>query len=242
MEKPGDSDPHQGLSPEAYAAHLRSLMTDLQSQTQQITTHEIARRRIWDTITRLTRENGVPEEAKFEFAALHHQPTNPQETAEYIDKLKALDEETKASAGQLVAWLTSEVEQTSHPFNPSVRPETEDRYYFHIGLLPQDARLAVNVGGKLSIPVERSAAFPLIGVYLRTEPLSFEGDLYPINSFGRDIVQYESDPGINISLWDKRSPYPLLIGDQTVKEKLKEGQEARPEIEKALDLLTASLF
>ena len=237
------STPEFPTPPENYVALLEGYLADFQHDAQQIEVHKNRQSHTWSRITELVRHYGVPEEAKFAVAAFSGHTTKPEANRAYVEYLKGIDEQVKMSAGHTVAWLTSEVEITSHPFNPAIKPDTVTRYYFHVGLLPQDARLIVGGwGGRLSIPVERSAVVPLSGIYLRDEPLSFENELHPHPTLGNDPVRLEDNPGIDMTMWDKEHPFPLLIGNSAVEDLLNGKLKGYPEIEKALDLLTAKLF
>ena len=237
------STPEFPTPPENYVALLEGYLADFQHDAQQIEVHKNRQSHTWSRITELVRHYGVPEEAKFAVAAFSGHTTKPEANRAYVEYLKGIDKQVKMSAGHTVAWLTSEVEITSHPFNPAIKPDTVTRYYFHVGLLPQDARLIVGGwGGRLSIPVERSAVVPLSGIYLRDEPLSFENELHPHPTLGNDPVRLEDDPGIDMTMWDKEHPFPLLIGNSAVENLLKGDLNGYPEVEQALDLLTAKLF
>ncbi|MEK7095869.1 MAG: hypothetical protein AAB896_01055 [Patescibacteria group bacterium] len=235
--------PPENLEPEVYATDLRSLLLEIQFQTQEMKVHSEARRRAWDQVADLIRTNGVPEEVKFLVAAFAGDPTDPEANRTYVEYLKRIDERVKESAGHTVAWLTSEEVVTSTSFNPSIAPSTDRRYFFHVGLLPQDARLIVEAHGHLSVPVERAAVVPLSGIYLRDDPLSFESELHPLPTLGdSNPVRLEHNPKIDISRWSKEHPFPLLIGNLAVESVLKGDLNGYPEVEKALDLITSRLF
>ena len=237
------STPEFPTPPESYVAQLEACLEDLQYDAQQIEVHKNRQSQTWSHITELVRRYGVPEEAKFAVAAFSGHTTKPEANRAYVEYLKGIDKQVKMSAGHTVAWLTSEVEITSHPFNPAIKPDTVKKYYFHVGLLPQDARLIVGgFGGRLSIPVERSAVVPLRAIYLSDEPLSFENELHPLPTLGNNQVRLEDNPGIDMTMWDKEHPFPLLIGNSAVEDLLNGKLKGYPEIEKALDLLTAKLF
>ena len=220
------STPEFPTPPENYVALLEGYLADFQHDAQQIEVHKNRQSQTWSHITELVRRYGVPEEAKFAVAAFSGHTTKPEANRAYVEYLKGIDKQVKMSAGHTVAWLT-----------------IEKKYYFHVGLLPQDARLIVGgFGGRLSIPVERSAVVPLSGIYLRDEPLSFENELHPHPTLGNDPVRLEDNPGIDMTMWDKEHPFPLLIGNSAVEDLLNGKLKGYPEIEKALDLLTAKLF
>ena len=220
------STPEFPTPPENYVALLEGYLADFQHDAQQIEVHKNRQSHTWSRITELVRHYGVPEEAKFAVAAFSGHTTKPEANKAYVEYLKEIDEQVKMSAGHTVAWLT-----------------IEKKYYFHVGLLPQDARLIVGgFGGRLSIPVERSAVVPLRAIYLSDEPLSFENELHPHPTLGNDPVRLEDNPGIDMTMWDKEHPFPLLIGNSAVEDLLNGKLKGYPEIEKALDLLTAKLF
>ncbi|HCM51703.1 TPA: hypothetical protein DIS56_01035 [Candidatus Saccharibacteria bacterium] len=220
------STPEFPTPPESYVAQLEACLEDLQYDAQQIEVHKNRQSQTWSHITELVRRYGVPEEAKFAVAAFSGHTTKPEANKAYVEYLKEIDEQVKMSAGHTVAWLT-----------------IEKKYYFHVGLLPQDARLIVGgFGGRLSIPVERSAVVPLRAIYLSDEPLSFENELHPLPTLGNNQVRLEDNPGIDMTMWDKEHPFPLLIGNSAVEDLLNGKLKGYPEIEKALDLLTAKLF
>ena len=220
------STPEFPTPPENYVALLEGYLADFQHDAQQIEVHKNRQSHTWSRITELVRHYGVPEEAKFAVAAFSGHTTKPEANKAYVEYLKEIDEQVKMSAGHTVAWLT-----------------IEKKYYFHVGLLPQDARLIVGgFGGRLSIPVERSAVVPLRAIYLSDEPLSFENELHPLPTLGNNQVRLEDNPGIDMTMWDKEHPFPLLIGNSAVEDLLNGKLKGYPEIEKALDLLTAKLF
>lgn len=160
----------------------------------------------------------------------------------YIEMLRKIDEDAKVSAGQVAAWLTSKEEAISTSFNPAIKPLTKKQYYFHVGILPQDARLIVEQHGMLHVPLERSVSIPIVDDHF-DEPLSLENEIRPYNSFDRDLTVVEDRSGIEVSMWDKNVEYPVVFGDKAVQELFdKHELEEDPEIVKALETLTATLF
>lgn len=239
------STPEQNSAPDDYTARLEAKLAELQESRRLIDLHNLKIGQTSASIHELIREFGVTEDAKFVIAALGGYPDDAEKTRDYTDSLKELDEAIKNSAGQLTAWLTSETEQISHPFNPAYKPETQQSYEFHLGLLPLNASLKVGRRGQLGVPIERSVALPTVGIYqLNGLPsLEIEDGIIPVLSLGEQPLKLEIDPAIDLSRYDKDHPYPVALGDEAVKNLLSQQHiEGHPRINEALDTLTSTLF
>lgn len=232
--------------PEYYAKMLEGCLEELQSHSESIRTHEAASNRVWCQVTDLIRTYGVTEETKFLRAAFRGFPTDHEKTRKFIEYLQSLDEQVKNSAGETVAWLTSEEEDTSHPFNPSVKPMRETNYYLHIGILPDDASLQVGgVMGNITIPISRSVRGPLVGVHQSEGNLSLAGEIIPVPliRFEQEWASTELNPEIDLSFWQFETPYPAVFGNEAVKELFDQHSlEEKTEVVKALEKLSSTLF
>ncbi len=230
-------------SPDDYIRKLEALLSHLQYEQRQVELHKHGIGITWRTVLNLINEFGVPEEAKFAVAAFVGYPMDPEKTRDYVAKLKEVDEAVKNSAGQMTAWLTGEEEVTSHPFNPSVKPMTQTEYHLHVGILTQDARLVVESHGRLSIPVEKSVRIPIVG-YHHDGYLSLENEIVPHPAMGHVYEpRLEDRPGMDIRQWNNELPFPAVFGSERVTKLFeKKGLKDTPEVNKALDTITSTLF
>jgi hypothetical protein len=234
------ADPERPTPPSDLVPRLQSLLLELQRRTREIEDAEAARRRTWSDVSRLVNEYGVPEEAKFAVAAFRGHPTDPEKNSLYVERLIELDKQIKAFAGEILAWLTSEVVETSHPFNPAVKPDTEKRVTLHVGLLPAEASLVVEAHGKLSIPIEKSVAIPVSSMYMPDERLFIDDELIPIGAEHGNSFELESSPGLDLAQYGIENPYPIVLGNKTVQLLLdKNSLGKHPQVTEALETLAS---
>jgi hypothetical protein len=193
------------------------------------------------------RAENLPREDRYLLASLFH---NKDGSAEKIksdaEKLLAVDDQLRASAGQMIAWIDVDTRVVMYR-DPGPNEEETD-HYFNIGLLPQDARLDVYFNNSPKVTVGKAARIPF-HVFPDLDPeVTWEGVAsvnIPTSIYAavrHDNPEFFIKPdGVIGYANGKIQKLPLpLIGDEAVKALLDEPRLAmRGNVLDALDLLAA---
>lgn len=236
------STPENSLPPGLYTERLEMLFGRIARETRNAEVMAERGTELEVQLRALIMQNGVTEETKFIIAGLPY-AKHDDLRGEYVENLRHLDAQLQNSAGETVVWLTTETEEISKPFNPAITPLTRKSYFLNVGILPQDARLAVSLIGRVTAPVDKSVVIELSGLYMSDSQLSlYDNQLLPANPAFARPTKIEEGSSIELAAYSPNFPYPIAIGNYEVENIFdRHGLESDELVASALVLLTEAI-